>query len=129
MPDSSRSTSHAGSFRLAAMGALAALLFAAGCADVAGPPITAPLVPSAPSALLVPGDYDRVSAGLFHSCGLSDGLVACWGRNDAGQATPPPGYFTAIHAGTSHTCGVRRTGVAVCWGSNEDGKSTVPPGF
>ena len=31
-----------------------------------------------------------ISAGFEHSCGVrTDGTLACWGRNEFGQASPP----------------------------------------
>ena len=36
------------------------------------------------------GGFTQVSAGYLHTCGVKmDGTLACWGRNDSGQATPP----------------------------------------
>ena len=63
-----------------------------------------------------------------------DGAVECWGFNEdpdgnvVGQATPPPGEFASVSAGTFHTCGVRTGGSVECWGSNEDGRATPPSG-
>ena len=35
---------------------------------------------------------ESVSAGYLHTCEVkSDGTVVCWGNDEWGQATPPPG--------------------------------------
>ena len=41
----------------------------------------------------------------------------CWGSDNSGQATPPAGAFTALAAGTSHTCGIRGNRTLSCWGT------------
>ena len=65
------------------------------------------------------GEFASVSAGGYHNCGVKrDGSVACWGRNSAGQATPPAGEFASVSAWGNHTCGVKRDGSVACWGSN-----------
>ena len=71
-----------------------------------------------------------ISSGWLHTCGLrSNGSVACWGRNDDGQAAAPAGEtFTAISSGGSHMCGLRADGSAVCWGRNDYGQATPPLG-
>jgi len=63
-----------------------------------------------------------VAAGWHHSCALrDDGSVFCWGNNDSGQGTPPPGMrFTAISAGWFDTCGVRDNGELACWGQKPE---------
>ena len=51
---------------------------------------------------------ESVSAGYLHTCEVkSDGTVVCWGNDEWGQATPPPGEFASVSAGRLHTCGVR----------------------
>ena len=69
-----------------------------------------------------------LSAGHHHACVVREpGPVECWGSDEYGQSTPPPGTFTSLSAGLFHTCGVRDTGVVECWGDNDYGQST-PPG-
>ena len=76
-----------------------------------------------------------ISTGVDHACAvLSDGTVACWGRNSAGQlgvaggsnhvATVVPGVSdaVAVAAGADHTCALTSTGSALCWGSNANGQ-------
>ena len=75
-------------------------------------------------------DLVPLSSGLRHTCALRpDGTPVCWGSNDYGQASPPPGEkFAAISSGSFHTCALRPDGTPVCWGSNETGKTSPPPG-
>jgi hypothetical protein len=58
----------------------------------------------------------------------TDGTVACWGRNDTGQASPPGGTFTQVSAGAAHSCGVRTDGTLACWGANDTGQASPPTG-
>ena len=85
--------------------------------------------------------FTRISAGTNHTCGLTTGgAVFCWGENGdlqlgqgpftgSGSANGTPAQvgggqlpggvtFTAITAGTNHTCAVGSDGGAYCWGSN-----------
>jgi alpha-tubulin suppressor-like RCC1 family protein len=85
--------------------------------------------------------WSRVSAGLFHSCGITtDGRGWCWGWNRGqlgnGEYHPgdpggtPQGYvepvlvdgaltLADISAGNAHSCGVTTTGEAWCWGEGD----------
>ena len=62
--------------------------------------------------------YSAVEVGDNYSCGLrTDGTVACWGLNNAHQASPPTDTkFTAISAGQLLTCGLREDATIQCWG-------------
>lgn len=79
--------------------------------------------------------------GASHACALDPGgMVACVGRNNAGQlgnwstvdratptgTSPPFTQAAAISVGWWHTCAVRRDGVPFCWGSNVDGQLGDP---
>jgi hypothetical protein len=110
---------------------LAALLLAVACTDIAGPPATEPLAPTSPRALLVPGVYDAVSAGAFHGCGLSNGVVACWGLNTFGQTNAPSSLAGVVQlsAGGVQSCALLSGGTVTCWGDNVFGESTVPAGL
>lgn len=76
-----------------------------------------------------------ISAGTYHACAvLSNGSVACWGRNNYGQlgstgadthvARPVDGITNAVSvsAGESYSCAVLSNGDATCWGSNTAGQ-------
>lgn len=75
--------------------------------------------------------FQAIAAGSRHTCGLDlDGRAWCWGRNDFGRLgrVQPAGVvpmpvavetdtrFTAIVAGTLHTCAIAEDGTAWCWG-------------
>jgi alpha-tubulin suppressor-like RCC1 family protein len=99
----------------------------------------------------------QMAASQSHTCALygSQGLVRCWGLNDAGQlgtdstvtrgedtdatfssmpyiALPESDYIMDLATGVDHTCIVYRTGRIRCWGGNTSGQlgvdSTVPFG-
>ena len=90
-------------------------------------------------AVIPEGVFQDISAGTRHTCGIRpDGSVQCWPQSgEAGgrygldsydydwdfwndpRATPLPGPFTAISAGTYHTCGIRPDGTIDCWSGNE----------
>lgn len=82
-----------------------------------------------------------VSAGGYHSCGLTAGGAAyCWGYGGEGSLgtgkfddswSPMPVVggesFSEIDAGTRHTCALTATGAAYCWGSNAQGQLGARP--
>ena len=94
----------------------------------------------------IPGGhvFTRLHANATHTCGLTAlGEAWCWGDNASGQlgdgtttggGPPVPvsgglsfsiiatGGIAANYSGTSHTCGLTRTGVAYCWGLNNSGQ-------
>ena len=97
------------------------------------------------------GPFIAVSIGgttASHACAIREsGELACWGANEqrqyqwneetqtvesrsvhVGQATPPPGTFTAVSAGSSHTCAIRTSGQLACWGANDHEQSNAPEG-
>jgi hypothetical protein len=76
------------------------------------------------------GDYDSVTVGRNHACGLRDnGSVMCWGDNEHGQIDSPSGtLFTDISAGDEHSCGVTKDSTLSCWGRNDRQQRDVPEG-
>jgi alpha-tubulin suppressor-like RCC1 family protein len=83
--------------------------------------------------------FTSIEAGAEHTCGLSAGVIYCWGKNNLGQlgtttsnGTPTPHptptpinstlTFVAVAAGTDHTCGVTGGGAVYCWGDNSFGQ-------
>lgn len=83
-----------------------------------------------PNQPLLPPTSTTLTTGLFHTCviarragveeeciGRSCGPVKCWGHDESGQSSPPPGaMFTQISAGGYFTCGIKTNGQTVCWG-------------
>jgi alpha-tubulin suppressor-like RCC1 family protein len=83
------------------------------------------------SPTLVAGSlsFVAVSAGYYHTCGLTAaGNAYCWGKNagrdlgggiSADTASPMPVAgglsFASVSAGGQHTCGVTGAGDAYCW--------------
>jgi hypothetical protein len=58
-----------------------------------------------------------------------NGSVECWGRNKAGQSTPPDSKFKQISVGfEKHACGITIGGDVKCWGSNSRDQSVLGDG-
>src|SRR4029078_13675513 len=89
--------------------ALVVLTILAACTD---DPSTAPRqVPRGADRFNVPipSAFSHVSAGVAHSCAVRvTGVVECWGDDSKHQApgarAAASGSFTAVSAGSSHTC-------------------------
>jgi alpha-tubulin suppressor-like RCC1 family protein len=85
--------------------------------------------------------WSRISAGLFHTCGVNDiGVAYCWGdgsfgalgNGGTGNKLVPTPVSTAIafwnvDAGSNFTCGSHRAlpSAFYCWGYNGDGQLGV----
>jgi alpha-tubulin suppressor-like RCC1 family protein len=89
-----------------------------------------------------PVTFSRLSAGSFHTCGLtSTGIPLCWGRDSLGQLgdgaphqnTESPSAvdssvltvvknFVGLITGGFHTCGRTAAGQAYCWGNGAEGQ-------
>ena len=104
---------------------------------------------------LVPSDVPRlaqgvsaIAAGGGHTCAVTRaGGVMCWGANYSGQlgdgttqdsdvpvsVAGLAGGVTAIAAGNSHSCALKRDGRVTCWGNDDLGQvggdkmSSSPP--
>jgi alpha-tubulin suppressor-like RCC1 family protein len=113
---------------------LAGLLALPACQD----DVTAPSTSDPDASLAVvaaPLPFRQISAGGFHSCGVTTGDRAyCWGMNHSGQlgdgtttdrsrpvAVDGGLRFRMVSAGTFHTCGVTTDSRAYCWGANDNG--------
>lgn len=71
----------------------------------------------------------QVSVGDYHACSLdAAGVIACWGGDWYGQASPVDGRYVQVSAGSEHTCALERGGGIVCWGLNTWGESAPPKG-
>lgn len=83
-------------------------------------------------------DWQQVSAGQLHTCGVTtSGRAFCWGFNVAGQlgagsqnagaprevgGTSAVAEWASSSAGGSHTCAARTTGRLFCWGADTYGQ-------
>jgi alpha-tubulin suppressor-like RCC1 family protein len=90
-----------------------------------------------PTAVLGGHEFRQVTAGDWHTCGVTTSNQAyCWGRDDVGQLGNDPekrtrlrpalvagGYqFRQLDAGSYHTCAVTTDNRAFCWGRGSDGQ-------
>jgi hypothetical protein len=67
--------------------------------------------------------------GDAFGCAIAaDGTLACWGANDAGQATPPAGTYITLAAAGRTACAIAADGTLACWGANDAGQATPPGG-
>jgi hypothetical protein len=85
--------------------------------------------PTASTASPLPG-AEQVAAGGSHTCAIrTDGTLACWGDDSAGQLDGvPDGTFRSLSAGGAHTCAIRTDGTLACWGDDSAGQLDGVPG-
>jgi hypothetical protein len=121
-------------------------------ADIGGRPGGVPSAAGYTGVAMVAGHATSgivaIAAGDSHALALmSDGTVAGWGGNSAGQATGHTTPFphntngivrmhdrvldnvTAISAGRGFSLALRKDGTVVAWGDSQYGASDVPPGL
>ena len=98
---------------------------------------------STPYPVSAPVPFHVITAGAFHSCGLTDpgsegagGDVFCWGSNHNQKVGPGdpltpvpiptavPGVpkLSSLVSGSLHNCGLSPSGQAYCWGANTLGQ-------
>jgi alpha-tubulin suppressor-like RCC1 family protein len=120
---------HSRSVRRACALAAVPVLFGVACDRGPGP-----AGPTPPSSAL---RYTHLSAGYYHTCGLTaSGTAYCWGGNSFGTLgdgtladrilpTPVTGgrAFEALDAGAGHNCALTAAGAAWCWGQNDEGQA------
>lgn len=64
--------------------------------------------------------------GSWHGCAIrEEGGVTCWGRDDRGQASPPPGEYESLALSAYFSCGLTLDGHIDCWG-DPDVESYTP---
>ena len=101
------------------------------------PPVKPAPLPTTPPATATGLKFTHISAGEWHTCGITtDKAAVCWGSNRYGQSSPPAGLeLTAISAGKDHTCGIDTDSTFVCWGDSDfydahherSGELSLPP--
>ncbi len=92
--------------------------------------------PNTHGQLIIPAGFmtgrsaAAVAAGAYHNVVLfADGTVGAWGKNDAGQATPPTGLsgVVMVEAFGDTSVAVKATGEVVCWGRRAAPVDVVRP--
>ena len=75
------------------------------------------------------GQFTALDAGWDHACALQRDSATCWGWNANGRATPPEGaFFSAVAAGSEHSCGLTIGRDLICWGNNDNGRADSQDG-
>ncbi len=93
---------------------------------------TTSAIPSPIPNPIGPANWDVISVGENHACGLQGDQLWCWGANESGQigddttnaALSPvqiAGSWRGVSAGADHTCGIQQDGL-YCWGANTFGQ-------
>ena len=73
--------------------------------------------------------FVSVELGVDFGCALrASGEVACWGWNNAGQASPPQGRVSVLAVGSDFACGIRVGGAVECWGNTGGWPLATPDG-
>lgn len=78
-------------------------------------------------------DWQQVSSGLRHTCGIrAGGALSCWGHNNRSQTTGTnptevtpraiAGNWLSVGTGQTHSCAVRSDQTLWCWGQNDLGQ-------
>ena len=94
------------------------------------------LADSVPTKVSGTQAFRQLSAGLFHTCGVTaDSVAYCWGSNVTGQlgngshedryapvAVGGGLRFKFITAGGSHTCAISTSDEGYCWGTGDLGE-------
>jgi hypothetical protein len=74
--------------------------------------------PSGPFLRIAIGSTWQNQQEYAHGCGIRvDQTLACWGNDDYGQRTPPPGRYRRIASAGAYSCAIGTDGVTRCWGS------------
>jgi alpha-tubulin suppressor-like RCC1 family protein len=116
----------------------ALVLVTLGCRDDTTSPTVPESTPALATASSQPLAFRQVSAGAYHSCGVTaDSRAYCWGEGafgalGDGETSPlnrsrPVAVagglrFRSVSAGTSYACGLTIDRRAYCWGINADGE-------
>lgn len=73
-----------------------------------------------------------ISSGYYHTCALEQrqgveirGALRCWGQDNHGQASPPPGIFKQVSSGALVSCAIGLDSKAKCWGAISEPQSNL----
>lgn len=90
---------------------------------------SAGLIPAVSNMFGIRSPFISVTAGYFHSCGLTnENATYCWG--DVGLPSLVPGamQFSSISSGRDQRCALTASGAAYCW-TGSDAPAVVPGGI
>lgn len=81
-----------------------------------------------PREVITPrADVAWLAAGGNHTCALTGGSLACFGRNGLGESDPPAGTtYTFVTSSSQFNCALDDAGKATCWGTSGEGRLDAP---